>query len=173
MKSFACALPETSRLTQHLPGHTYLDSFAVPATRDAQPITDSYLAALGHLPAWFKSLLVLRTTLVAPFGLRGPTRADLDRAPDPRKTYKVGEMILRWTIYDLAEDEIIVGHDDKHLDFRVSVLRDRAVAPNAMVLSTAVRTHNGFGRAYLATIKPFHRYGVKTLLSNAASAARL
>jgi hypothetical protein len=99
--------------------------------------------------------------------------ADLNHAPEARNSYAVGDKILRWTIYDLRDDEIIAGLDDKHLDFRVSVLRDRAAAPPRFVLSTAVKTHNAFGKAYLATIKPFHRFGVKTLLSNAAVAARL
>jgi hypothetical protein len=50
MKSNACNLPEDSRLKASLPGFTYLDSFAVPATRTDLPIVDAYIAALGHLP---------------------------------------------------------------------------------------------------------------------------
>jgi hypothetical protein len=34
-------------------------------------------------------------------------------------------------------------------------------------------THNAFGRAYLATILPFHRFGVAKLLGNASSAGRI
>lgn len=173
MKSSACVLPQNSRLKASLPGFTYLDSFSVPAARADLPIVDAYVAALGHLPHWFKQLLVLRTKLVAPLGIWGPTMADLNHAPETRKSYAVGDKILRWTIYDLRDDEIIAGLDDKHLDFRVSVLRDLSAGAPRFVLSTAVKTHNAFGRAYLATIKPFHRFGVKTLLSNAAVAARL
>ena len=34
-------------------------------------------------------------------------------------------------------------------------------------------THNAFGRAYLAAILPFHRFGVARLLTDAAAAGRL
>jgi hypothetical protein len=34
-------------------------------------------------------------------------------------------------------------------------------------------THNAFGRAYLATVLPFHRFGVARLLTDAAAAGRL
>ena len=42
-----------------------------------------------------------------------------------------------------------------------------------VVLSTAVMTHNAFGRAYLATALPFHRLGVARLLTDAAASGRL
>lgn len=173
MSSVSCDLPPASRLRQNLPGFTYLDSFAVAETQHTQPIAAAYLGALGHLPLWFKHLLVLRTRLVAPFGLWGPTLPDLNHVEPLRANYAVGEKILRWTIYNLREDEIITGLDDKHLNFRVSVMRDCESTPPRIVLSTAVKTHNAFGKAYLATIKPFHRFGVKTLLNNAVAAARL
>ena len=34
-------------------------------------------------------------------------------------------------------------------------------------------THNTLGRAYLATILPFHRFGVAKLLGDAAAAGRI
>ena len=173
MLSAACDFPRSSRLREFLPGYTYPDSFCVPASRPDLPIEDIYIAALGHLPHWFKRLLVLRTQIVAPFGVRGPTMAQLNAGRDPNARYAVGGEILRWTIHDLTADEIIAGGDDKHLDFRVSVLRNRETEPASIILSTAVRTRNRFGKAYMAAIKPFHRFGVKTLLSNAAAAARL
>jgi hypothetical protein len=57
----------------------------------------------------------------------------------------------------LARDgrEVVVGLDDRHLDFRVS----RAVRPHGsdrLVVTTAVRRHNGLGRAYFAIVKGPH-----------------
>ncbi|MBY0421737.1 MAG: DUF2867 domain-containing protein [Parvularculaceae bacterium] len=166
-------LPSSSRLADCLPRHTYLDCFAVAESVADQPITAAYIGVLGHLPPWFKRLLILRTRLVAPFGLKGPTRADLDHRSDAQATYAVGDHLLRWPIADLSEDEVIAGFDDRHLDFQVSVMRDRAATPPVIALSTAVRTNNAFGRAYLAAIKPFHRFGVAHLLSSAAAAGRI
>lgn len=173
MKSAECELPKQSRLTGSLPAFSYCDSFWAQQARAELPIEDASVAVLGHLPIWCKRLLGLRTRLVSPLGLIGPTMEELDRPLGPPKHYAVGDTILRWTIYDLSADEIVKGMDDKHLDFRVSVMRDRGSAPTRIVLSTAVQPHSGFGRAYLATIKPFHRFGVRTLLSNAAASGRI
>lgn len=173
MKAGPCTLPSDSRLPDLLPGYTYLDSFAVAESRPELPITTVYVGALGHLPRWFKHLLVLRTRLVAPFGLKGPTSEDLRGTEELRPSYAIGDTIVRWTIFDLRPHEIIAGMDNKHLDFRVSLMRDRVSSPPSIVLSTAVKTHNDFGKIYLSAIKPFHRFGVATLLSNAAAASRL
>jgi hypothetical protein len=82
----------------------------------------------------------------------------------------VGEKIGRWTLFAKYPDELIAGANDRHLDFRVSVFRD---ARPRIVLSTAVMTHNTFGRAYLTAILPFHRFGVARLLRNASAAGRI
>jgi hypothetical protein len=68
------------------------------------------------------------------------------------------------------QDELIAGANDRHLDFRVSVFRD--TRPR-IVLSTVVMTHKTFGRAYLATILPFHRFGVAKLPGDASAAGRI
>jgi len=86
------------------------------------------------------------------------------------RNYAVGDRIGRWTLFAKHQDELITGANDRHLDFRVSVFRD---ARPRIVLSTAVMTHNTLGRAYLATILPFHRFGVATLLGNASAAGRI
>jgi hypothetical protein len=69
-----------------------------------------------------------------------------------------------------GKDELVTGRNDKHLDFRVSVIRE---AGKRVVFSTAVMTHNTFGRTYLAAILPFHRFGVRGLRTNAAAAGRI
>jgi hypothetical protein len=135
-----------------------------------QSMIGLYAAALSHLPRVFKHLLVLRSVLVRPFGIAGVSYRDLTKPLDTSRSYAVGDKIGRWTLYGQYPDELITGADDNHLDFRVSVLRE---GRSRVVLSTAVMTHNAFGRAYLTTILPFHRYGVAQLLTNAAAAGRL
>ena len=96
--------------------------------------------------------------------------ADLAQPIDTGRNYAVGDKIGRWTLFAKHQDELITGANDRHLDFRVSVFRD---ARPRIVLSTAVMTHNTFGRAYLATILPFHRFGVAKLLGDASAAGRI
>jgi len=59
------------------------------------------------------------------------------------------------------------------MDFRLSVLKAMdGDAPNAVV-STICTVHNAFGKIYLFFIVPFHRHGVRSLMSNAVVARRI
>jgi hypothetical protein len=165
-----CALPPESRLRDSLPRIDYLDSFAVPSRTPEQDLVAIYAAALGHLPKVFKHLLVLRSHVVKPLGIAGVSHADLARPIDTGRSYVIGDKIGRWTLFAKHRDELITGANDRHLDFRVSVFRD---TQPRIVLSTAVMVHNSFGRAYLATILPFHRFGVARLLGAASAAGRI
>ncbi|VFR49739.1 hypothetical protein ANT2_2646 [plant metagenome] len=56
----------------------------------------------------------------------------------------------------------MLGEDDRHLDFRVSVLRQSKLEMDGgsdarLVVTTVVRCHNRLGRAYIAVIRFFHR----------------
>lgn len=169
-RAYSCDLPQESRLRSSLSRIDYLDSFAVPTSKPAVDIVELYAAALDHLPRAFKYLLVIRSALVRPFGIAGVSFADLTQSIDTKRAYAVGDKLGRWTLYHKGTGELIAGADDKHLDFRVSLIRDGG---ERVVLSTAVMTHNLFGRAYLTTILPFHRFGVAKLLTRAARAGRL
>jgi len=150
----------------------YADSFTVELRRPDSKIHEIYLGIFGHIPPWLKWLLVLRNALVAPLGIDGPTMRDMNRI-EFRDSYAVGDKIVRWTLYAQEPDEIIAGLNDKHLDFRVSVLRRGGDGGKRVVLTTAVKTHNRFGRFYLRSILPFHRLGVRRLLDNASRAGRI
>ena len=58
----------------------------------------------------------------------------------------------------------VVGLDDAHLDFRILVSLER----RRVRCVTAVRRHNGLGRAYFAVVRPFHQRLVPYLLVRAA-----
>lgn len=57
----------------------------------------------------------------------------------------------------LAQDagEVVVGMDDRHLDFRVG-LSVRPGRSEILIVTTAVRRHNRFGRLYFAFVKVPH-----------------
>lgn len=55
----------------------------------------------------------------------------------------------------------------------MSVRKSTRDGVSRATLSTAVRPHDVFGKAYLLAILPFHRLGVRALLANAVRARRL
>ena len=164
--------PPDSAFLPVLAGAYYCDSFEAPLRRDTLAMHEIYLALFAHHPRWARRLLILRGRIVALFGLRASTAADFD-AIEIKSAYAVGEKIARFTLLGQSETEIVAGGDDKHLDFRVSVQKLTGSGSSRVVLSTAVSPHNLFGKAYLFVILPFHRFGVRMLLSNAVTAGRL
>ncbi len=131
-----------------------------------------YLGIFAHAPRYFKRLLLLRAKIVRLFGLRGHTAAQLNNI-EIKKKYEVGEKIALFTLFAQSDNEIIAGGNDKHMDFRVSVLRISEGDTNKVVLTTVVNTHNLFGKVYMSLIAPLHRFGVKTIMSNAVAARRI
>ncbi|QBF32492.1 DUF2867 domain-containing protein [Thalassococcus sp. S3] len=137
-------LPADSLLHQRFETGDFLDCFATEAAlgaRDAAEIVTDF-------PGWAQSLVQLRNLLVAPFGLRG----DSPDVPD-----KIG----LFPVETETSNEVIAGFDDKHLNFQVSVYADGS----RVSVATWVRPHNLGGRAYLATIMPFHIFIVRDALA--------
>ncbi|WP_425996005.1 DUF2867 domain-containing protein [Caulobacter sp. DWR1-3-2b1] len=172
MKAITCGFPIHTRLPSYLEPVTFWDAYTVDLVRPDQTMEQVYLGIFGYLPAVFKFLLRLRNRIVSVFGLSGPTAAELHQI-EIKSNYRVGEKIALFTLLESAQDEIIAGGDAKHLDFRVSVLRHRQGGRTHVIVTTVVKTHNLFGRCYLFLIKPFHRYGVKRLMSDASAAGRI
>jgi hypothetical protein len=63
-----------------------------------------------------------------------------------------------------TDDEVLLGADAGHLDFRASVRRE----PDRVVLTTVVQVHNRRGRAYAALVRAVHPTIVRAMLARAA-----
>lgn len=163
------ALPRDSGVTDLYPSANLADAFVIrlPPTASADP---ELLARFifSHQPAWVAALMQVRDAMVACFGLKTAKQlATLAPTDHHGSASRVG--IFR--IYSNDASEIIMGEDDKHLDFRLSVRcsgRAETVAGRQLTLSTVVQCHNLLGRAYIAVIAPFHRMVVKASLRRAA-----
>jgi hypothetical protein len=164
--------PPASAFLRDLGGFYYWDSYEAPLRRGDLAMHEIYLALFAHHPRWAKRLLILRGRIVALLGLKASTAADLDNI-EIKPAYVVGEKIARFTLFGQSDTEIVTGGDDKHLDFRVSVRKLTERGTSWVVLSTVVSPHNLFGKAYLFAILPFHRFGVRKILSNAVEAGRV
>jgi len=112
----------------------------------------------GRVSWWIRGLMMVRNFAVAPFGLK------TGRDTKVSASRRIGFFPL------LAEtpERVVLGLDDKHLDFRVTV--DVAALGNGqqqVTATTLVRTHNLLGRIYLAVVLPFHRVIVPAMLTQA------
>ncbi len=159
------AFPAQSRVAHiYQPVHL-ADAFAIdlPACASGDPeLLARFIFA--HQPAWVGQLTSVRDAIVACVGLK--TARHLATLARDAKADRVGI----FKIYSTSATEIVLGEDDRHLDFRVSVLCAPAVAgaSRKLTISTVVHCHNLLGRTYLAVIAPFHRKVVQASLGHAA-----
>jgi hypothetical protein len=76
-------------------------------------------------------------------------------------------------LFALTATALVAGRDNKHLDFRLPVLKVTEGVTTSVVVSTVCTVHNLFGKVYLFFVVPFHKWGVQWLISKAISAGRL
>jgi len=167
-RSVTCvALPSESRVSRIYETMHLADAFEVRLPHGAITDPESLARfALSQQAPWVAGLMRLRDTLVAGFGLK--TAKQLQ---DPATTGG-DKRIHIFKVYETGTHEVLLGEDDKHLDFRVSVLhRTRTVAAQSasyVTVSTVVHCHNRLGRFYILLIAPFHRLIVQSMLRRAA-----
>jgi hypothetical protein len=161
------ALPPGSRVTRMYAHPNLADAYTIRLPDDAT--TDPELLArfmFSHQAAWVGKLLRIRDALVVGFGLK--TAKGLEESARTERDKHVS--IFR--IYERTVDEIVLGEDDKHLDFRVSVFQetraDVAGGGRYLTVSTVVRCHNLLGRTYILLITPFHEMVVRSSMRSAA-----
>ena len=148
------ALPAASALNQFRAPGDFLDCYTVRLeTGGERPIAEIAQRIFIGFPRWVAALLLLRDVAVRPFGLK--TAASLPNDSRFRASLQPGDAINFFPVHSVGEDEIILGEDDRHLDFRISVHR-RPDQPDSIGLATWVRTHNCLGETYLRMIFPFH-----------------
>ncbi|KPY30105.1 hypothetical protein ALO52_200207 [Pseudomonas syringae pv. primulae] len=152
-------IPPQSGITYLYKSMNLADAYAIrlPAGTSRNP---DLLARfiLSHRPTWVGWLVKVRDTIVGCFGLK--TAKHLGSLANRIGVFKV---------YSTNQIEILLGEDDKHLDFRISILcTEEPEDSRQLVFSTVVHCHNPIGRAYILVIAPFHRLIVKASLLRAA-----
>jgi len=173
MSVVECDMPSGSMLDREFIEHAYFqDSYRAPLSRVELGIVDIFFGIFAHHSLWMKLLLIVRNKLVSLAGLDAPTASEILHV-EIKDRYLVGEKIGVWPIFSLSENEVIAGRNNKHMDFRLSVLKVPDDDGASVVVSTVCTVHNLAGRLYLFFVVPFHRFGVRKLLANALAARRL
>jgi Protein of unknown function (DUF2867) len=173
MNVVECDVPSGSLLGRELiEGVYFRDSYQAPLSRMELGIVDIFFGIFGHHPLWMKLLLVVRNKVAFLAGLDAPTTSEILHV-EIKDRYAVGDKIGVWPIFSLSEDEVVAGRNNKHMDFRLSVLKVPDGDRTNVVVSTICTVHNLTGKLYLFFIVPFHRHGVQKLMANALAARRI
>ncbi|MEE4010443.1 DUF2867 domain-containing protein [Roseibium sp. FZY0029] len=161
-------LPEDSLLNAYRAADDFLDTYSIPIRGREDLLTaDMRLLAERILTAdigWITALMSFRDKLAALVGMKTTQALAQERTAEAAAEKGVGDRIGFFKIYSVSENEIILGENDWHQDFRLSLYRQRQNGPR-IYASTCCKPHNLAGHAYLALILPFHKMIVKTMLA--------
>ncbi len=141
-----------------LPGAQFGDAYQVTVEGQNLDPLEAARRAIYGAPSWINALLRLRTISVKPFGLKP--------GANPAREKATPDTVGIFPILDRKPERLILGMNDKHLDFRLLVdVKDLGGNRQSVTASTIVRTHNALGRVYLAIVKPFHRIIVPAMIA--------
>ncbi|TGA98893.1 DUF2867 domain-containing protein [Sporolactobacillus shoreae] len=155
-------VPEKSLANQAFPQINYSDSYRVilpgKSIQDVESVTRIFLTSV---PSWVSRLMKVRDRLVSLVGLKTS-----DTAERQNLTLEKGSRIGIFRVMARTSHEVLLGEDDRHLDFRVSLLLDEVNERKYVTISTVVFFHNGLGRLYFFVIERFHKTIVSAMLKN-------
>lgn len=156
-------LPQQSVLNKFVGTNDFVDCYSAQIEHPNQTIDDLARGAEFKMPKWALPLLVLRNILVKPFGLK----TSFEGIQNREGTIKPGEYVNFFHVEERHDNEVIMGGDDKHLDYRVSVFRN-GERPERLYVATWVHRNNWLGYAYLFVVMPFHKAIVRNMTKNIA-----
>ncbi|MBB6488315.1 DUF2867 domain-containing protein [Rhizobium lusitanum] len=140
-----------------LPGADWADCFELQVPKSDLTAIAAARAMLGRFPPWVRLLMSLRNSVTSIFGLKS-TGSDLAGNK---------ETIGFFPIVSQSDDQVVLGFDDRHLDFRVVIdVRDDGRGRRLVDTTTLVKRKILLGRIYIALITPFHRLIVARMLAD-------
>jgi len=132
--TFKTAHPKQSLIWTYVRKGDFIDGYATQSDLTLRQAMERAFA----MPKWAAGLLTLRNALVRPFGLKtGDGQTDRDQV---------------FPIKHEDQNEIVLGIDDTHLNFRISLFKQ----DKRIHMATWVHPNNVWGRAYLTIVMPFH-----------------
>jgi hypothetical protein len=173
MSVVECDVPRHSALGKELIDRAdFRDAYRAPLSRSDLSVIEIFFAIFARRPSWMNLMLIARNKAATLAGLEVPTTAEIINM-EKRDRYFVGEKIGSWPIFFLSSDELVAGRDNKHMDFRLSIMKMHDGIRPSVVVSTLCMIHNKFGQYYLSSIIPFHKFGLRRLMASALAAQRL
>ena len=153
------SIPRNSIISKKFNDFHYCDSYSI-ITKTNESL-DKITTNIFQTPRWADVLMDVRNAAVKVAGLEsGGNKKDINISD----FYPVGSRAVYFTVIDRNENEIIMAENDRHLNFRISVMTNREGNNVIIYLTTLVQYHNLLGRLYFFPVKPFHRLIVISLL---------
>jgi hypothetical protein len=137
----------------------FADAYSGQADRTYVDAEQAARAVFENPPPVVRYLMAMRNGIVAPFGLKAGIDFN-DRG--------LGKIDV-FPIISSANAEVVVGGNDKHLDFRIWIGIQPSLKGSEVTISTLVKINNLLGKGYLSVIMPFHKLLSRSLLQRAVN----
>ena len=168
MKIKRLEFPESSVLYPGREQFNYSDSFGGTFydLENKIGIEDIVHGFAKPLPGWIDCMMSVRDKIVWLFGLK---TSEKERRRNLQYNYRFveGEKMGFFNFYSRTDNEVILGEDDKHLNFRVSLLLETLnpdTGKKRAIITTTVTYNNWIGPVYFFIVRPFHRMIVPMML---------
>ena len=170
MKIYKSKLPEKSALNVKKNTFNFIDSFEGLYIDKNISITSTEIgkAFFASCPKWVEKLFLLRNKIAALFGLKiSGSVAEMKKKLETFNC-RYGEQLGLFRVYVKSKYEVVLGEDDQHLNFRVSLFSDKQLKESSfrkLTITTTVEFNNWFGRLYFLPVRLFHKLIVPSMLN--------
>lgn len=159
-------IPNPSLLKKDEKTFDYIDNFkgyvsTNPPDLNIQKVGNLFLTS-G--PGWADALMKIRDKTVGLFGLKTSSQIMETANVSASFEFKPGQRTGMFKCYEKTDNELILGEDDKHLCFRVSLLLENHNPGQQISITTMVKYQNWLGRLYFLPVKPVHQRIVRATL---------
>lgn len=149
-------IPDSSIILNGFGKVDYRDTYKITISTNKYSV-DKITSDLFKTPKWVHYLLKIRDLIVKPFGIKTSDEIEVK----VESHYPIGSKAVFFTVIDRNKNEIVMAEDDKHLNFRTSVMIEKDGKNTNIYQTTIVQYNNFFGRFYFFFVKPFHRIIIK------------
>lgn len=169
MDTVKSQLPKESLLNVNKQSYHYIDSFqgSIIDKEDIILPIDVLKAFFNTSPKWIETLFTFRNKLVRVFGLKITNKIQNKKEIVANLKGEPDEQIGIFKIFETSNQEIVLGENDKHLNFRVSLFIEKnktIITQKQITITTTVVFNNWFGKLYFFPVKPFHKIIVPVML---------
>jgi uncharacterized protein DUF2867 len=134
-----CDVPRHSALGKDLIERAdFRHAYRAPLNRSDLGVVEIFFVIFARRPAWMNLMLIARNKAAALAGLEVPTTSEIMNM-QKRDRYLVGEKIGPWPIFFLDSNELLAGQNNKHMDFRLSIMKVHDRVRPSVVVSTLAR----------------------------------
>jgi Protein of unknown function (DUF2867) len=138
-----------------LPRADWADCYRLHIAERGVTAMDAARRTLGHFPPWVRVLMTMRNGIVRLFGLK-------------TSHYAMGavETVGFFPVITKSPSQVVLGFDDRHLDFRVVIDVQDDTDGETVSVTTLVWRKVTLGKLYIAAITPFHNLIVYSMLAS-------